>query len=126
MEKEFLAGKFDPQYKQTKYAMKRMRASVSKPETIKVTVECDWSEDAERKLLEKARMEEKQRQAAKIALEQSKKPVPGVRFNRLQRRWVAEVTYKSVRYHLGTFENRADAINARLDAQNKLLSGEPL
>ena len=126
MLKEFLAGKFDPQYKQTKYAMKRMRAAISKPETTKVTVECDWSEDAERKALEKVRMAEKQKQAAKIALEQSQKPVPGVRFNRLQRRWVAEVTHKSVRYHLGTFENRAEAINARLDAQEKLLSGKSI
>ncbi len=121
---QFLSGKFDPAYKQTGYAMRRMRAAVSKPKTKKVVVECDWSEASEKRAIAKMRMLEKQKMAAKIAAEKTEVPVAGVRFNRRQARWVADITYKQVRYNLGTYLKREDAVMARRQAECRINNGE--
>jgi hypothetical protein len=121
---QFLSGKFDPAYKQTGYAMKRMRAAVSKPKTKKVVVECDWSEASEKRAIAKMRKEEKLKRESLITKAKAQTPVAGVRFNALQKRWVAEMSYKGVRYHFGTFANRDDAVKARKQAEYKIRLGE--
>lgn len=121
---DFLSGKFDPAHKQTIYAMKRMRAAISKPKTKKIKLECDWSEASEKKALAKMRKEEKLKREELNRKAKAQVPVAGVRFNSLQKRWISEMTYKGVRYHFGTFENRDDAIKARKQAEHKIQLGE--
>jgi len=53
-------------------------------------------------------------------IKSNKSGVTGVSFDKSRQKWLAQIIFKGKHYHLGRYDKKEDAINARKDAEEKL------
>lgn len=109
---DFLKGAYDPEYRKTSYAMKKMRASISKPVTKVIEVPSEYRIDPKNK----------GRILAPLGFDTEDIPV-GVMFNPKNARWTASIR-AGKQYHLGVFNTMEEAHAARLKAEERIRMGK--
>ena len=110
---KFLRGEFDPEYRKQGYGVKKLRARLNKPETIKVQLFPE----------ELIQMRGKKPVVAKAQPPSESERIPvGVCFNSKSNTWIA-LMRKGKQYHLGTFSTKDEAHAARLHAEERVKQG---